>query len=261
MLPKDAMRRYATLISVVAAVLACGTAVPNVAAAGDRTVRDAMWIGHMIQVSTTASTDCPATPRRRPSRGAESLGLSNLIMIEYNGMPAPPYNDYAASFSGLNRFMWSVVGGGGQTSEESRDAALSLAATMPNMSGVFMDDFFQNGVPTLSVAQLQQLRSQLTVGGRALDLGVTLYTTDLGLPDLASYLAETDIISLWTWNPADLTNLDANLTTLESLAPNKQIYLGLYMWDFNDWKPISQSLMEYQCAWVCSGFRKDGSTA
>ena len=148
--------------------LACGTAVPNVAAAGDRTVRDAMSIWAHDPVSTTASTDCPATPRRRPSTGIKSLGLSNLMHDRIQRHARAAIRRFRHLVLGLGPLHVVVDGRRRRrTSEESRDAALSLAATMPNMTGVFMDDFFQNGVPTLSVAQLQQLRSQLTVGGRA----------------------------------------------------------------------------------------------
>ena len=47
--------------------------------------------------------------------------------------------------------MWSAVGGGGATSEREREAVFALAAKMPNITGIFMDDFFhftvQSGSP------------------------------------------------------------------------------------------------------------------
>ena len=114
---------------------------------------------------------------------------------------------------------------------------------MPNITGVFMDDFFrfQKGyvpkTPTeevpasLSLKDLEQLRKRLDVNGRRLDLGVVVYTHQLD-KRIVPHLKYCDIVSLWTWDSAELADLEHNFAKF-TLVPGKRILLGLYMWDFS----------------------------
>jgi hypothetical protein len=77
-----------------------------------------------------------------PVEGARYLGVPNIIMIRYNGKPAPPFDNYALPFRAMQRVFWSIAGAGGATSQDEREHVFRLAAQMPNMVGVFMDDFF-----------------------------------------------------------------------------------------------------------------------
>ena len=101
--------------------------------------------------------------------------------------------------------------------------------------------------PLMSVEQLQQLRPRLTVSGRKLDLGVTLYTFQLDKRIIA-HLKYFDIVSLWTWEAADLAKLEKNLAKFQAIAPGKRVLLGLYMWDFSGkGRPMPLDLMKKQC--------------
>ena len=51
---------------------------------------------------------------------------------------------------------------------------------------------------------------------------------------------------LWTWRPADLQSLEANLEKLERLVGNKPIFLGCYMYDFAERRPLPVELMRHQ---------------
>ncbi|MHB9032225.1 MAG: hypothetical protein ACYC6L_04150 [Anaerolineae bacterium] len=205
------------------------------------------------------------TSRMTPLEGACYLGVPNMIMVRYNDLPAMPFDQYALALRPLKRIYWSTVGGGGRTSDEERSHVLELARRFPNITGLFMDDFFHSpkgsgDTGMLSLTQLQALRAQMRLPDRSLKLGVTLYTHQLELP-LAEYLALCDQISLWTWCAPDLAGLDANFAKLEALAPAAGKLLGLYMWDYGLHQPMPLNLMEKQAEtalkWLRAG-RVDG---
>ncbi len=384
------MRRL-TLLTTLLATLLAGLRADCTAAERPKTVRDCIWIWGHYEGSYDNDWGLPKNSPITPLQGARSMGVQNLIMIRYKGKPAPPYDAYAAQFRGLKKILWSVTGAGGVTSNADRDQTFALAAKMPNITGVFMDDFFhgtreewpqwlaENNVrfpvvvtltlprPTavdkivlaqttwktgdyrtarfavelsgdkvhfkeaargslpnvsgaevalalpkgevravrvrilgthdtgkakscglsqlrlhhggrcldlkdaavesssvyaghpakdmlrreapasLSVEDLRQLRKRLTVGGRKLDLGVTLYVSQLD-PRITAHLQQCDVVSLWTWESANLAHLEENLAKFQALMPGKRVLLGLYMWDFSDArKPMPVELMKKQC--------------
>ena len=115
----------------------------EVAGDGPSTVRDRFWIwAHDAHVYDN-SWGLPRNGRITPVEGAHYLGVPNIIFIRYEGKPAPPFEQYAVPFRSLKRVYWSVVGADSVTSDEEREHVFRLAANMPNMVGVFMDDFFQ----------------------------------------------------------------------------------------------------------------------
>jgi hypothetical protein len=151
-------------------------------------------------------------------------------------------------------------------------ATLSLAQEFPNIRGIFLDDFVRpiprkkatdayTGRPAMPLADLRRLREQTKMNGRPLDIWVTLYTHEINPerkaskrayiacdPPLADFLGEFDVLTLWTWDSAEIPELEANLLALEKIAPKKaRIALGIYLWDFQNKKPVSAELMKHQC--------------
>jgi hypothetical protein len=257
------MKRFAVLLSTIT-VASAGWFVSSIVIAAERqVVRDTMWIWACCP--GVLKVDYGLADTMAPVDGARSMGIPNVIMIRYGDKPRPPFDDFAVSFRTMKKVMWSVTGASGVTSEKERDQVFALAAKMPNITGVFMDDFFQFDTlqrttgetpAVLSVKSLEQLRKRLTVDGRSLDLGVTLYTHQLD-ERITAHLKYCDIVSLWTWKSADLAHLEDNLAKLQRLAPGKRTFLGLYMWDFGAKKPMPLSLMKKQCElalkWVHEG--------
>ena len=228
------------------------------------TVGDKFWLFACEAGGDNEGWGLPAPSRMTPAEGCFYLGLDNLIMIQWEGQPAPPFHQYAIPFRPLDRVVWSVVGSGGQTTETERGHVIDLAGSMPNITGVMMDDFF-NGLPERGHAALKEdslveLKREFVVDGRALDLWVVIYTHQLDLP-VANYLDTCDYVSLWTWHSRDLIDLDDNLRKLEGLAPSCRKVLGIYLWDYGEKLPISVDQMRFQCEkgldWLTSG-RIDG---
>ena len=220
------------------------------------TVRERFWIwGHDAGVYN-GSWGLPGDSRITPVEGAYYMDVPNMIFVRYLGKPAMPFDQYAIPMRPLKKIYWSIVGAAGkeQTSESEKDAVLKLAEKMPNIKGVFMDDFFAGGAElkegeagALTVEQLKKIREELNnVGGRRLDLAVTLYTHQLE-PRVMEHLDLCDVVTIWTWKSEDLKDLESNFAKLKQMMPNKRILLGCYMWDFGVSKPIPVDLMQKQC--------------
>ncbi len=254
---RDCLKTLAVAAAAATGVGMAGTSTgqrksPTVA------VRDRLWVWAHMEGSYNGSWGLPRTSRITPVEGAHYLGVPNVIFIRYEGKPAPPFAQYAIPFRSLKQVFWSITGAGGVTSDAEREHVFQLAAKMPNLTGVFMDDFFRDVSPTtvlpegplpaaMSVEQLRKVREQLHIGGRRLDLGVTVYTTQLS--DRARpHLSLCDVISLWTWKATELKHLEENFAKLRHLVPDKRLFLGCYMWDFDaPGRPMPLELMQHQC--------------
>ena len=229
----------------------------------DGCVRDKLWIWGHEAGSHNEGWEIPRPSRMTPVEGAFYLGVPNIIMIRYDGKPPIASDDqYIIPFRALKRVVWSITGAGGVTSSEEIKHAFQLAARNPNVTGVFMDDFFKgDGEGALTVEELWNVRNQLTLPKRKLDLMVTLYDGALDTPAIVKYLELCDKIALWTWVANNLEDLERNFEKCEKISPGSDKLLGCYMWDYGTHKPMPVDLMEMQCntglRWLREG-RIDG---
>ncbi|MBN2445799.1 MAG: hypothetical protein JXO22_03690 [Phycisphaerae bacterium] len=215
-------------------------------------VRDHLWIwAHEAGSHTTAEWGVPEPSRMTPVEGAVYLGVSNVILVRYNGRPAPPYHQYALPLRAMREVVWSVVGAGASTNPADRAAVIALRDELPNLTGVMLDDMF--GVPAdseqvaaLSLAEIRELRGVLRGPGRPLNLWGVTYSHELTRP-ISEYLSLCDKISLWTSQASQLAHLERHLVALEKLAPSADKVLGCYMWDYEPKQPMSVASMELQC--------------
>jgi hypothetical protein len=217
-------------------------------------VRDRLWLWGHDAGSHNDAWGLPGPSRITPVEAAFYLGIPNVIMVRYSGRPPLPFDQYAVPFRSLRRVVWSVVGANGRTGPKEREHVLALAARQPNITGVIMDDFFagafdedqRRDLAALSLGQLRQLRSQLRIGRRRLDLWAVLYESQLGKP-LSDYLELLDTVSFWTWDSAKLCDLPSNFEKVEAVAPKRGKVLGCYLWDYGKKRPMPLDLMERQC--------------
>ena len=213
------------------------------------TIRDRLWIWGHEAGSHDREYNTPAPSRMTPVEGACYLNVPNMIMVRYEGRPAPPYDQYARAFRPFNQFVWSIVGAGGETSEEEIDHVRRLAEKNPNMTGFMMDDFFRNDrdqTVVYSPGQLADIRKRLVIEDRPLDLWVVLYQYQLDRP-VQDHLVHCDVVSYWTWQAERLTQLEDDFARLEALSPQTRKVLGCYMWDYGNKKPMPLDLMKHQC--------------
>lgn len=149
-------------------------------------------------------------------------------------------------------------------------AVLDLARKYSNIHGIFLDDFVRPdkpvngrmvGRPSLQREDLSRAREQMKAIDRPMEVWVTLYTHEVNParvvkspsfkdcnPPLGSFLDQFDVLTLWTWNSEEISELESNLVALEKIASKKsRIALGLYIWDFHNRKPVPVDLMKQQC--------------
>lgn len=232
------------------------------------TVRDKLWV-----FCNPRNADYNMVRKRSvmsPLESAVYLGVPNILMVnqypEGRAKPLPdqdgwfqpfepPLEQYAFPLKVLKRVAWSIVGAGGITKELERKQVLEMALQTPNFVGVYMDDFFHNkrgtGIASLTFDQLRAMQQQLKGSSKKLDLFVTLYTNQFNHP-IADYLKLVDVVTLWTWETADLTKLDANMALLEKIAPKSRKMLGCYTAEYSGkrtpaWTGMPVHTMQRQC--------------
>jgi hypothetical protein len=272
------MNRRRFLRATTAVTASCGLsslALGQVCPAVEGTVRDRIWV-----FANPVNADYGMVGQRSvmsPLEAAVYMGAPNLLMV--NEYPAkgrapthtpfkPPFEQYAYSLKVLKRVSWSIVGASGATNDSERRQVLDMARRTPNIVGVFMDDFFhdrsQGNIASLTLDQVRDIQRQLKESPKKLDLFVTLYTRQLD-PGISDYLNLIDVVSLWTWETAELANLEANLAKLEKLAPRSRKLLGCYTAALGKgtprWTDLKAPAMQKQCEtglrWLRDG-RIDG---
>jgi hypothetical protein len=217
------------------------------------TVRDRLWLWCHPAGSHNGIYGVPRDSRITPVEACCYLDIKNAIMVRYHDYgPFPPYDQYALPLRALDRVVWSVVGASGQTDDDTRQAVLDLAGRMPNLTGVMMDDFFKGHAPdgslltALTLDELREMRGQLRLADRTLDLWVVLYSHEMD-DAVQEYLALSDVVSFWTWKSEDLNHPESNFARFEQVAAKQRKVLGCYLWDYGNKQPMPLDLMKQQC--------------
>lgn len=241
------------------------------------TVRDKLWL-----FSNPRNADYDILRKRSvmsPFEAAVYMGISNIFMVQqYPGTGQeqmyrdvdyqpfePPFEQYTVPLSMLKRVAWSLTGAGGVTKDWERKQVLEMAAKTPNFVGVYLDDFFHDKpgaeVGSLTVDQLRDVQRQIKTPQKKMDIYLTFYAHQLKLP-VAEHLKQIDVVGLWMWKPDELSNVDSYLISLNKLAPQCRIMLGLYTTILNEnktpgWTGMPIPMMKKQCeqalAWLRQG--------
>ncbi|NUQ62176.1 MAG: hypothetical protein HUU20_06795 [Pirellulales bacterium] len=228
-------------------------ALAQAPAAGE-TVRDRLWI-----FTCAANSDFPHIGRRSvmtPAEGAFYLGVPNILMVQSSegeapyGRLQPPLAQYNVALEPLKRVVWSVVGSGGFHSPEETREVLEMAKTTPNFAGIMFDDFFtgrtEGSRAKLTVEELADIRRQLKAIRKDLDVFATFYTSRIDLP-VRDYLDLIDVLTIWTGDPEQLANLEANLKKIEAVAPKARKMLGCYVVHYGKKQGTPLAAMKHQC--------------
>lgn len=215
------------------------------------TIRDHFWLWAHDAGCHNRGWNIPKPSRMTPAEAAFYLNIPNLIMVRYEGLPEPPFEQYALPLKPLKRVVWSIVGAGGATGNDEREYVLQLANRQPNIVGAMMDDFFKpaddaGSVGVLTLDELGAVRSQLAARSQPLDLWVVLYDHQLHLP-VREHLALCDVVTFWTWTADQLPNLERNFAAVEELAGDRRKVLGCYMWDYGQGRPMPLDVFQAQC--------------
>lgn len=231
----------------------------------DETLRDRCWMwGHDID-----QLDAPGNKWKLPAEGkmdmveaCRMMGLENLNVIRWGNPPA----EYRRKFDGMKRITWPICGHPDEpnaTFEDMCEYDFRLADEMPNLIGFEMDDFFRPDLPPVTVEtpfgrrqslqsvfpyeKLLALRRRVDACSRPLDLRVVVYDGLLEKEDLFVPCADlATAATFWTWKGADLMKLERNFRKYRDLLPAKPTFLGVYLWDFGEAKPMKMDYLMYE---------------
>ena len=224
----------------------------------ERNLRDRLWMwGHDAGSLVKGYGIGDKGSDIQPAAALQYMGIPNVCMVRFTGTPLPPFDDYVKQFAHTKRLTWGFVDHAtNYTTEEKKRQALDLASRTPNLVGLDMDDFFigdaapkagsSEATASLTVRQVEQVKHELVVAGRRLDLSMVVYSNQVR-PEIKRHVDLVDTVYFWTWKARDLTNLEANFAAFRRIVPRKPVLLGIYMWDFGEKKTIPLDLMEHQC--------------
>ena len=194
--------------------------------------------------------------RITPAEGAFMLGIPNMIMVTCDGEPYPFSDDaygYAESFIKMDKVLWSGISTPMKHHTGLEEAFIcELCKTYPNVCGVFLDDLMvcfrdEEGKNAKAEKFLKDMRSRLKDACRPLDIWMVWYTYEIEntAPEV---IDQVDGITLWTWNSEELPLLEERFEKIEKMFPSKKKMLGVYMYDFSNYRMVSLDMMEHQCA-------------
>ncbi|GIW82383.1 MAG: hypothetical protein KatS3mg105_4190 [Gemmatales bacterium] len=227
-------------------------------------IRDRLWLWCHSPGSHTRSPKQHGLVGRStitPIEAAGLLGISNVLMVRYEKEPLGPFLAQAPTLASLKRVVWSLEGGGGEI-----DDVLELRSTLPNLFGVILDDYFyhlcsagtvQEDGP-YSLEALKKLRCRLDTCQPPLQSWIVLYAHELAQArQFLPYLELCDVITFWTWQAAEVPQLEDRFVEFCQVVGDKRKMLGIYMWDYGAKQPMPLATLERQSAlaleWLAAG--------
>ena len=254
-------------------------ALPNAAEAPgpllpyEPALRDRLWMWGHGPRTTDALYSIPKGNGIDQVDAIRSMGIPNLCVIRWLNSPEPentedptkpPFGEFCKKLTDTKRVAWSIIDGGAQSYEQKKEWGFDLARQMPNLTTLFLDDFFTD-IPNgstitevkahLSVDQLKDLRSEMATLPRPVELAAVLYSGQLD-PGIRPFLDQCDVVSFWTWAATDLAALEKNFRRYREILPEKRTLLGVYMWDFGNMRPVTPEMMTHQLDFALEMFRK-----
>ena len=157
---------WMVVICVLAACAGCSSRRVSDSPERGEVVRDRIWIwAHQAGAHNNYwLKNLPRKSSIGPVEAAEYMGIGNIIMVRYEGKPAPPFDRHYEPFRRMEKVIWSLAGMGGITSAAERREVLKLAANEPNIVGFVLDDFFCGGAfPTPPVHWLAEVSVKFPV--------------------------------------------------------------------------------------------------
>ena len=180
------------------------------------------------------------------------MGIPNNCVIRWCNLPKYPWGNYFDQFKGLKRISFGIHDGGAEsTDEKMRIAFEELQPAMPNLTGCFLDDYFlpwgrKNYVP--DVGELGRISDAVHAHG--LRLSVVAYSDQVGIRQaFKPHFDLVDEVSFWFWKGSNIPTMEDQIRRCRDfIGLDKDLLLGLYMWDFSESAPVPPNLMRRQLA-------------
>ena len=247
-----------------------GDTCPPVAYGDD--LRDRCWMfGHDSgqHDGPKNAFNIPLSPKVTIGEACALMGVSNVCVCVWH----MPDDAYLEQFRSLKRVVWAIDNGwikrnvDGDEYPARLKAGIDRMKKMPNLVGFEYDDFFNGYAETgtykdrladgtevevltgaRNLAELREARRILKSQCRPVDMRLVLYTSEVAcgrsvLPVVDMF----DTVTLWTWAGSDLKKLRGRVEAYRKLVGNaKTTFLGIYMWNFGEGKPIGVEAMRGQ---------------
>jgi len=229
------------------------------------TIRDRLWMwGHHVDSAQRAGGWHPDPAKRKKfvwpgkavdqAAGCRLMGIPNNCVIRWCNLPKYPWGDYFEQFRALKRFSFGICdGAAGSIDEKMRIAFEELQPRYPNLTGCFLDDYFLNEKVKDYVPDLKKL-GQISdaVHSHNLRLSVVAYADQVGIrPAFKPHFGLVDEVSFWFWKGSNIPTMGDQIRKCRDfIGPDKDLLLGLYMWDFSASSPVPADLMAQQLAFA-----------
>lgn len=191
----------------------------------------------------------PGENRMQPREGCKFFGIDKCLRVSMGSYgPVPPFDAEAEKIKALKEVVWSAIGADNRhhNDQSDIDEVLRMAEKYSNVSGAVLDDFFSVHPAKHSVESVREMASKLhDFSKRRLDLWLVWYTFQMNA-NIEEYLDSFDVITMWTWNGSDLKNFDTNIRKFVEKTHGKRRYIGVYMWNYGERKPLSVDEMKHQ---------------
>ena len=217
------------------------------------TIRDRLWMwGHhpdQAAKSVRPGERWPG-PTVDQAEGCRLMGIPNDCFIRWGNKPAHPWGNYIDQFRSLKRFSFDITDdGNGTIWDKVRWATEEIKPAYPNLTGCFLDDFFSAKECDKTDADALGTIAD-TLHANDLRLSVVLYSDEDGLkPEFRKHLSLCDETSYWFWRSENIGTMgDSVRRCRDFIGPEKDLLLGLYMWDFTTCSPVRGDRMEKQLA-------------
>ena len=170
---------------------------------------------------------------------------------------------YLYSFLPMDRVLWSSTGSAGYRDGREEEYVVAKHEEYPNLCGCYMDDplgqfekYPEEQRTQMAKEFVTGIRRKLDACSRPMDIIVTWYPY-VAREDDGEVYKDADGIAIYTWNALDLEKLDTVMVSAKEMFPDKKIYLGAYLYDYDRSFPLTAEQMEYQCErgkqWLLDG--------
>ena len=219
-----------------------------------KTIRDCFWIwGHDAGAHHPARFNwhIPGENKMGPWEGAQYLGgIPNCCRVVFDGKPQPPFDIASKELDQFKKVVWSIIGDSSSKRNnnggDDLPEVLRQAETHSNIIGAIVDDFFtKTGEARIPADRFREIANILHHAPRPLELWLVFYASLFG-KDYSPWLDSVDVLTFWSWSPAEVRNAESNIGILKKICPGKPILAGCYIYNYGDACPLDMDTMRYQ---------------
>ena len=259
--------RTVSATGAFAALGGCLTRPRHDILAYDDTLRDGCWLyGHDsgdhdgLGNNPMNFYNVPMSPELPVAEAAHGFGLPNVCVCRWGRAD----DRYIRQYRDLKRVSWAITGSKSCRYPVLLEHNFALLDKMPNLVAFDLDDYFRTAIPgrderivtpsgervsaraALPYEELQRLRARAHARtDRNLALQLVVYDYMLR-EEMRPVFDSVDIVQYWTWCGKDISDLAERFRYYRTLAPGKPTFLGIYMWDYGNRKPLELSFMKHQ---------------